>query len=548
MLPFVQSAFLRSLGHAIANSLWQVALIWLLYMLLNTVFRFTAAARYRLGLVAQFAGFVWFVATCRMQYSSSSLSPSADAGMYAGQVSAWLAKSVGALPYISITYLLLISLLAVRWMMGYRHTQMMRTEGLQKIPVEWKLFIKRISSQLYINKEIRVFLSEHIATPLTIGFLKPVILVPVASINHLTTAQLEAVLLHELAHIKRHDYLLNMIVSVIELVLFFNPFTHLLGKTIRKERENSCDDWVLQFQYNASEYAEALLRIASLQTTPVFAMAASGRKKELLLRVRRMIGQAESRAAYRKQVFAFFLVTVMLAGIAWLSPAGNAAKKDIAVSVINVPQLQKTFTVQQVSFHTTPMPATVAVPKKIKLKEPIIHVPDISLLPVKAPESLEIASAVIEQREELLPLKRQLSYDMNIDRLVANINNLDIEKTMTDILANVQLSDEDKKELSKIRKLVLSERDRELMKKELTKKQQIRLQNVVTVRNEDNTNRGMTTKTATPLIIKISFTIPDDVDADDAKQVARIKLAILRQLNFVLVNKEKRDQELGTRN
>jgi bla regulator protein BlaR1 len=125
-------------------------------------------------------------------------------------------------------------------------------QRLQKMPAEWRLFVNRIAGQLNIKKKIQVFLSDTVTTPLTIGFLKPVILIPVASINHLTTDQLEAVLLHELAHIKRYDYLVNIILSVVEISLFFNPFTQLLSKNIRKERENSCDDWVLQFQYDAS--------------------------------------------------------------------------------------------------------------------------------------------------------------------------------------------------------------------------------------------------------------------------------------------------------
>jgi bla regulator protein BlaR1 len=116
-----------------------------------------------------------------------------------------------------------------------------------------------------------------------------------ASINHLSTDQLEAVLLHELAHVKRYDYLVNIILSAVEIALFFNPFTQLLSKSIRKERENSCDDWVLQFRYRACDYAEALLRIASLQAAPVFAMAATGKKNELLTRVKRMIGEKENR-------------------------------------------------------------------------------------------------------------------------------------------------------------------------------------------------------------------------------------------------------------
>ena len=330
MHHFFQSPFLQSLGFAIANSVWQTAFIWLLYITISNFLPFSAAAKYRLAIAAQFTSFSWFMITLKFYFSQYN-----EAGKYVSlvdsqnteaiisgstsQIIHYMAMAEKALPYVSMAYLLLMILLLTRWIIGYNHTQQVRKYGLQKIAVDWRLFIKKTAAQLGIKKEIRIFLSERVTTPLTIGFLKPIILIPVASINHLTTDQLEAVLLHELAHIKRYDYLVNMIISVMEISLFFNPFTQLLHKTICKERENSCDDWVLQFQYNAPAYAEALLRIASLQACPAFAMAATRKKNDLLLRVKRMMGQQENCFSYRKQVLAFFMITGMLASVAWLN-------------------------------------------------------------------------------------------------------------------------------------------------------------------------------------------------------------------------------------
>ncbi len=333
MQPVFQSTFLQALGFAIANSLWQTALVWLVYISVNSLVSFSAATKYRLAVAAQFMGFVWFMITLQFYYSQYTdalqhstavvsgvqniLSANTD---FSSRLIHIMLKAEEFLPYVSMAYLLLMVFLSIRWFLGYQQTQMIRKSGLQKISADWRLFVKRIAGQLGIKKNIRLFLSDTISTPLTIGFFKPIILIPVASINHLTTDQLEAVLLHELAHIKRYDYLLNIILSVVELTLFFNPFTQLLSKSIRKERENSCDDWVLQFKYNATAYAEALLRIACLQSAPAFAMAAGGHENELLVRVKRMIHQKENRFSYRKQLLAFFIVTGMLSSIAWLNP------------------------------------------------------------------------------------------------------------------------------------------------------------------------------------------------------------------------------------
>ncbi len=183
------------------------------------------------------------------------------------------------------------------------------------------MFVIKISELLNIKHKVGIYVSELVKSPLTIGFLKPLILIPIASINNLTTYQLEAVILHELAHIKRADYIINIIQSIIEITLFFNPFTQLLGKIIKRERENSCDDWVLQFQYDASTYAEALLRIAYMQQTPAFAMNAGGNEKDLLWRVKRMLNQKEKTFQYRNRLLALLLITGLLSSVAWFKPA-----------------------------------------------------------------------------------------------------------------------------------------------------------------------------------------------------------------------------------
>ncbi|MES2004878.1 MAG: M56 family metallopeptidase [Bacteroidota bacterium] len=336
MQHLFQSSFLQALGYAIANSLWQTALVWLIYMSASGLLPLRSAAKYRLAVAAQVTGFLWFIFTFQFYYQqynnawqtagTTQVSQqvqqlvSTNTDLYSRLIH-WMVKGEQLLPYISMAYLLLMLVLCIRWIMGYRQTQLIRSNGLQKMPAEWRLFVKKIAARLSIKKEVRIYLSNTISSPLTVGFWKPVILIPVASINHLSTDQLEAVLLHELAHIKRFDYLVNIILSVVEISLFFNPFTQLLSKAIHKERENSCDDWVLQFKYDASVYAEALLRIACLQTLPALAMAATGGKKnELLVRVKRMIDQKENRFSYRRQLLALLIMTGILSSIAWLTP------------------------------------------------------------------------------------------------------------------------------------------------------------------------------------------------------------------------------------
>jgi bla regulator protein BlaR1 len=422
MQQLFQSTFLQSLGYAIANSLWQTALVWLIYISITGIRTVSAAVKYRLAVAAQVIGFVWFIFTFQFYYSQYShalqsahdvpqniqaiLSSNTD---ISSRVINWMVRGEQLLPYISMAYLLLMVFLCVRWFFGYRQTQIIRNNGLQKMPARWRLFVNRIAEQLNIKNEIKIFLSDTISTPLTIGFLKPVILIPVASINHLTTDQLEAVLLHELAHIKRYDYLVNIILSVVEISLFFNPFTQLLSKSIHKERENSCDDWVLQFQYDASVYAEALLRIAYLQAAPAFAMAATGKKNELLTRVKRMIGEKETRFSYKKQLLAFVIVTGILSSIAWLNP--HVQQKDDKILAKTSKELQG-------------FGAYTVEPMAVSIDNPLFNPVFFLSKPLKEEMQKNIASAQKEIDESLIHLNDELKEPLRAIRsvtpLVAN--------------------------------------------------------------------------------------------------------------------------------
>jgi beta-lactamase regulating signal transducer with metallopeptidase domain len=348
MQAFTNSAFLQALGYALANSLWQMAILWLVYMVVSSVIRLSAANKYKVAAGLQLTGFAWFIVTLQFYYAQCHKMASAytaTAGenitliipeggdSFRSQLLSTMIRAERILPYLSVAYLVLFVIMCIRWLNCYRFTQKLKTTGLQKADIDLKLFVKKVAAHLGIRQEVKVYLSGLVKSPLTIGFLKPVILIPLANINQLTTEQMEAVLLHELAHIKRFDYLLNLLLSCTETVLFFNPFTQLLSKAIKKERENSCDDWVLQFQYNPATYAEALLRIAYLQqTAPAMAMAALGNKNDLLSRIKRMIGQQEKKFNYRQQLAALLLMTCILSSLAWFNPKQQQQTQHLIIA------------------------------------------------------------------------------------------------------------------------------------------------------------------------------------------------------------------------
>jgi beta-lactamase regulating signal transducer with metallopeptidase domain len=181
------------------------------------------------------------------------------------------------LPVASLIYLILLVLPVFNFIRNYRYVQVIRQHKLSKTDVEWRIFVKNVAARMGIKKTVHIWLSGIVTSPVTIGYLKPVILLPLAAVNHLNTQQIEAILLHELAHIRRYDYLLNLVIRFIQVILYFNPFVKAFIKIIERERELSCDEMVIQFQYDPYGYASALLTLEKNNHHPKpLAVAASG--------------------------------------------------------------------------------------------------------------------------------------------------------------------------------------------------------------------------------------------------------------------------------
>lgn len=307
----MQLQLLQSLGWALLNSFWQLGIIWILFQVLSGTCS-TSRQRSLLAITLLFSGFAWFIATIFFVYISLASGNGASSLFLNTATAGFLQPQ---LPTLSVAYLLLLIIPVLRFLKNYRYVNVIRKYGLNKIGPGWRLFTDKTAIQMGIRRKVNIWISDLVNSPVTIGFFKPVILVPAAAILHLSPAQLESVLLHELAHIKRHDYLLNVLVKMIEALLYFNPFVKAMVKVIDKEREQSCDEWVLQFQYNAHEYASALLILEQKVTSrPAFLLAASGKEGELLRRIKLILGApVKKQVDFRNLSGRLFL---LLAGIA----------------------------------------------------------------------------------------------------------------------------------------------------------------------------------------------------------------------------------------
>jgi beta-lactamase regulating signal transducer with metallopeptidase domain len=286
--------FLQALGWAVLNSLWQMAFLWVLFQVLLSFGINKPSVKSKIASLFLGLGFTWFLITLISYWlidpNAVKRSLFAIGSLSSGSVE-WDEKWHIILPYASVAYLLLLVIPTAQFIRNYRFVQIIRATGLSKCQVDLRIFVQRFGERMGIKKSVHVYISELITSPVTIGFLKPVILLPMVAITHLSEKQVEAVLLHELAHIRRYDYLINLFVNFIRTILYFNPFVKLFAKTIEREREKSCDEMVMQFEYDPHGYASALLLLEKNNfVRQTMAIAASGQRSDLLHRIEKILG------------------------------------------------------------------------------------------------------------------------------------------------------------------------------------------------------------------------------------------------------------------
>tara|TARA_R110001592_G_scaffold41400_3_gene134993 strand:- start:1127 stop:3133 length:2007 start_codon:yes stop_codon:yes gene_type:complete len=198
------------------------------------------------------------------------------------------------LPYISVLWLATITLLASKLLIEISTVNKLPQQGTVAPSDTLQARFNELAKQIHLKITPRLLISLKVEVPMAIGWLKPMVLLPASMIIGLTNAQLEMLILHELAHIRRHDYLVNFLQTLVEILLFFHPAVLWVSKQMRNEREYCSDDIAVQHCGDAIAYAHTLADTASLctkthiHTIPDMAMAASG--GDLKQRVIRLVG------------------------------------------------------------------------------------------------------------------------------------------------------------------------------------------------------------------------------------------------------------------
>jgi beta-lactamase regulating signal transducer with metallopeptidase domain len=274
---------------AMLHSFWQAALLMLLYVIVDKLTHKNNAplAKRNFLYVAIAALLILFAGTFSI-YFFSAVGMGSLAGFVQNLTASLNAASIKIItPWIFSLYLFIIGYKLIKAVYCWYYFKHHFKNGLQKPAVELKLFTEIKAHQFGIKRKVKLWLSHSVQTPITFGYFKPIILLPVALLNNISTLQAETLILHELTHIRTNDYLLNWFLVTAETIFFFNPFVTRLCKKIKLEREMNCDMNVISFEYSPALYAETLLQAERMkQLMPAFQLAAVNRKKDLLQRIR----------------------------------------------------------------------------------------------------------------------------------------------------------------------------------------------------------------------------------------------------------------------
>ncbi|MBU2870138.1 M56 family metallopeptidase [Colwellia sp. E2M01] len=331
----LNSPFLYSLSLTLVHFLWQGLLVGLiLKSALMSIDSNKSKLRYGLATSAMLANLLLAMFTFFMVYPESStdlnniIHPLPLTSLVheltrhnvdfteQGLVSSIIAYS---LPYLSILWLLSIVILAIKLLIEVRNVNSLPCRGAVAPTSDLLARFKELVKQINLPRPPKLLISLHADVPMAIGWLKPVVLLPAGMVTGLNSAQLEMLILHELAHIRRHDYLVNFLQTLVELLFFFHPSVSWVGKQMRNEREYCTDDIAVQHCGDAIAYAHTLTDTASLcskkhcHTIPSMAMAASG--GDLKARVLRLV---DHHCAPSNATSKWFVAIVLLLGLTLL--------------------------------------------------------------------------------------------------------------------------------------------------------------------------------------------------------------------------------------
>jgi beta-lactamase regulating signal transducer with metallopeptidase domain len=323
--------FSSALGWSILHSLWFGFLVYVSVLCLFYVFpKLSASAKSYFPLLGSFALFGFFISVFIKGFLTKNTELTMQLSENPLQYPYLFVNTAESrffiepyFPVIVSVYIIGILIEGIWLVRSYFKLDKIKTTGLSSVPHSWQILFDELTEKMGIKRKVNFQISSFVEVPMMIGYLKPFVLFPIAAVNRLDMQQVEAILIHELTHIKRNDYLLNFLKVFVETILFFNPFIWLLGSLTEKGREYACDDSVIKLNVQRKIYADALLQLELLRKKDhhPLEMAAFYTKSDLFNRIKRIITMKTNYVNRKQKLVALSVGIIGIAAIAWTQPA-----------------------------------------------------------------------------------------------------------------------------------------------------------------------------------------------------------------------------------
>jgi beta-lactamase regulating signal transducer with metallopeptidase domain len=233
---------------------------------------------------------------------------------------------VPLLPWIFRLWLAGVAALSLFHLGGWSLVRRLPRQG-RPVGQELQALARGLGSRLGIGRAVALLESTAISVPMVVGWLQPVVLVPASALTGLSLRQLAAILAHELAHVRRHDYLVNLLQTAVETLLFYHPAVWWVSAQVRRERENCCDDLAVGVCGDRLDYARALADLEGLRVpaSPLVLAASGG---SLVERIRRLVGVPVHRPRHSWMAGVLALSLLPLAGLGISHASGTPDRKE----------------------------------------------------------------------------------------------------------------------------------------------------------------------------------------------------------------------------
>jgi bla regulator protein blaR1 len=319
--------------------------------------------------------------------------------------------------------------------------QVYRARNYQTIspPEMWLKRVSELQVSLQIKRRVQLLESRLVSVPSVTGFFKPIILVPVGLLNNIPHEQVEAILLHELAHIRRSDYAVNLMQNFIEILFFFNPGILWISSLLKDERENCCDDLAISVTNNKREFVNALVSFQEYNlNTQRFALQFSDQKMKLADRAKRILFNTNKMLSIREKYFLSACVAMSLILVLVVVNVNSSNAQEI-----KSPELKS---IGKVKYHSKDIPEGTSIKyvDDAKGEKAYVYIFKSDGLLYQVPENLEnfkVDGKLIpgKDREQYLPRIKQL-----IDMYEAAIASEEVVEYPADDYAEVDFSEEER--------------------------------------------------------------------------------------------------------